>query len=301
MDTYLLNHYSENTTEYFFVVSGIEKENFEIKNSSVQTEFFVVYTRAWTDEKIKESPKYEKVISYIKENYLENIEKAYDIWIMESNGYDSWHFRVRICKKNPKKFSIPEKISAAVKILTQIFIREVQVSLVSESNNKELITDFSEKLNFFISKIQKNIEKFEAGSIEVKCFKISLKAYKEILSDLKQKFSFYFDDTEISSQKKVVWNGNPDLFFILFSALIENNFIKSENNKAKLSEISPILRNLFKVLVKQKAKNEYSPDSFEQLLKKTNDKFSKDGVYYEYRNQLIKLLKDLSEYPQANK
>ena len=66
---------------------------------------------------------------------------------------------------------------------------------------------------------------------------------------------------------KIIWKKSPDLFFLLFSALIEEDFISTKKNRIDEYQTAKILYNIFSVLPKAHEKNKYTFNTFYQNIK----------------------------------
>lgn len=68
-----------------------------------------------------------------------------------------------------------------------------------------------------------------------------------------------------ASRPRLAWKKEPDLFFILFSVMIWNGYLKKEeNNSDSLEEIAPILKDVFNL--SKSTKKEYELSTFKKYL-----------------------------------
>jgi hypothetical protein len=98
-----------------------------------------------------------------------------------------------------------------------------------------------------------------------------------------------------STEQKINWDDEPELFFLLFSSLYELGFINTKKGNNDLQAVSALLYKTFKVRKKIGQRDEYSEMSFIQNMKKTAIVQTDVLENVQLRERIIEFLKTLKE------
>ncbi len=71
-------------------------------------------------------------------------------------------------------------------------------------------------------------------------------------------------------QSKIIWKQSPDLFFLLFSCLMQEGFISSKKKGLDEYRTAQVLYNVFEVIPKAHKKKNYTFNTFYQYLKSSS-------------------------------
>ncbi len=80
---------------------------------------------------------------------------------------------------------------------------------------------------------------------------------------------------------KIIWKKSPDLFFLLFSALMDEGYISTKKHRADEYKTAKVLYNCFEVMPKLHEKKTYTFNTFYQNIK------SSGGLQKEIRHNIV--------------
>jgi hypothetical protein len=92
---------------------------------------------------------------------------------------------------------------------------------------------------------------------------------------------------------KIIWKKSPDLFFLLFSALLDEGFISTKKNRTDELQTSRILYNTFAVMPKTHEKDKYTFNTFYQNIKSSGALQKESRHNSNLKIKIAKFLKSL--------
>ncbi len=95
--------------------------------------------------------------------------------------------------------------------------------------------------------------------------------------------------------QKVVWQRDPDLFYMLFSAMYEEGFFNIKKGSNDLKPVAETLYKAFQINPKIGNKEEHSFNTFHQNFKPTGSRQSDVRENVELRKKIVAFLKTLPE------
>jgi hypothetical protein len=92
---------------------------------------------------------------------------------------------------------------------------------------------------------------------------------------------------------KIIWKKSPDLFFLLFSALIEEGYISTKRHRTDEYKTAKVLYDFFEVIPKLHEKKKYTFNTFYQNIKSSGglQKEIKHNIHL--KNRIIKFIRTL--------
>lgn len=93
--------------------------------------------------------------------------------------------------------------------------------------------------------------------------------------------------------KKIIWKKSPELFFLLFSALLEENYISTKIKRADEYHTAKVLYESFYVLPKTNDKSQYTFNSFYQNIKSSGSLQKDNKSNQRLKEKIRKFLKTI--------
>jgi hypothetical protein len=96
-----------------------------------------------------------------------------------------------------------------------------------------------------------------------------------------------------TESEKIIWKRSPELFFILFSAMIEERYIGTRKNRVVELQTAKKLYDAFYVLPKSHDKKEYTFNTFYQNIKSSGNLMKDIKYNILLKSKISKFLKTL--------
>lgn len=92
---------------------------------------------------------------------------------------------------------------------------------------------------------------------------------------------------------KIIWKKSPDLFFLLFSALIDEGYISTKKHRTDEYKTAKVLYECFEVIPKVHVKKKYAFNTFYQNLKSSGGLQKEIKHNIQLKNRIIKFIRTL--------
>ena len=296
VNEFLHEHFVEGMTEHFIRVSENSTGEFEIVNNRINTEFPVFYFKPKNDLTFQNTEKYNRLLAFISSVLPIDASKSKEIIVNVDERFQTYDFSIWYSDILINEYSEERKIEEYYRIMSSKYENDIYRSIVECSNAEiEKLNNSLETLRFYENELI--YLKTELKSENNKNYlDIFINSYSNLYKRLNNQYPFlnigFVTNSEIIINEKLKWNGNPNLFWALFSFLVENKLIYIKNpNRKELKIISEILYQLFDVYEDKKDKKIFTKNTYYQHLKFKSDKQDMNYDVSNIKDALIKALK----------
>jgi hypothetical protein len=253
LDSFLLENYFENTEYVRIIVEEPDEAPKIFKVNSVITSGLEHYTKNRKDEEFCKSEEFTEYLKLIEKETGYKYEKAFDISAERDSRYRMINFYYRYCSTPPTKMKTGDKYLAFYSVMSKRFTSQFMRQLLQDTetaNNKEKLIKYRDlailyseqiKTEFIVPEFTQKLKFSDSKQSAHSAVELNSLAYSEIAWQIEDRFPLIFEDTSQIVSKKIMWQAEPELFFFLFSTLIDENFIQITEKERKMGVISSIL------------------------------------------------------------